>query len=80
MKKLSVVPKPEQRIGDGVSKRVRFANHEQFNLVKAAAKRRGVPRDRFIQDALQAVAECVMAQPEPPSLAEIARNIVAQQQ
>jgi hypothetical protein len=57
MGKIAVVHKKEPLIADGVSVRVRFASHAQLDLIRAAAKRRGVSRDRLIQNVLQADTE-----------------------
>jgi len=60
------LPSQQQRIADGVSIRVRFASHKQIALIGAAASRRGIARDRFIQLVLQAASEHVMSAPAPP--------------
>jgi len=78
MRKIKSESKPQRPVRDGVPIVVRFRDHKQLELIVAAAQRRGVARDRFIQDVLEAAAELVLAAPPPPTLAEIARAIVAE--
>jgi hypothetical protein len=66
MRKSKVVLQAEAPVRDGVSRRVRFASQEQIKLIEAAARRRKLPRDRYIQRVLQAASETVMAQPPEP--------------
>lgn len=74
MKKTKHVPQASPRVGDGVSVRVRFASHEQLELIKAAAAKRGISRDLFIQRVLQASAQAVMALPPDPVIDRIAQD------
>jgi len=78
MKKAKFVPKPEPRIADGVSVRVRFASHKQLELIKAAARHKGIPRDLYIQRVLQASAEAVLAAPPDPAILQVATDANAQ--
>jgi uncharacterized protein (DUF1778 family) len=66
MRKTKSSKPAKARISDGISTRVRFASHQQIKLVERAAKHRGMSRDAFIQQVLQASAEKVLTVPSPP--------------
>jgi hypothetical protein len=77
MRKNKPAPKPQPRVADGISVRIRFASHKQLELIRAAALKRGIARDLFIQSLLQAAAELVLAEPPAPPLAQVARHATA---
>jgi len=80
--KKNKVPKATrgQRSAPLFSMRVRLVSKEQAMLVASAAKRRGMGRDEFIQEVLQAASERVLGIPRPPepSLSEISGSVIAE--
>jgi hypothetical protein len=78
MRKSKRVSRAVPRTADGVSVRVRFASHEQLDLIRNAAAKRGIARDLFIQRVLQAAAQAVMVLPPDPVIERIGQDAASQ--